>query len=218
MKRHIVFDVDRTLVDSYEPELTSLQEAIKNVTSRDITREEMSRLTTLPTTDFFKSINLSDEEITLVNAEWEKTFAKTQTLCFPGIKEVIRELSNKGFTINVITSRTLSEFHELDKELEDILPLFNVIVTSDIVDLPKPNPASMNYLCEKLNCSSNDVIYIGDSVVDKLLAINSHSSFIPACWESQELTGEENACYNPLDVLKTIELLNDNKEETRITF
>ena len=35
------------------PELLSLQEAIENVTSRKVSEEEMKKLTSLPTNDFF---------------------------------------------------------------------------------------------------------------------------------------------------------------------
>ena len=86
MKKCIVFDADRTIVDSYMPELLSLQEAIENVTGRKIGEEEMKRFTSLPTIDFFKHLHLSDEEIGLVNKEWEIIFSKNKTKCFPGIK------------------------------------------------------------------------------------------------------------------------------------
>ena len=55
MKKIIAIDVDRTLVDSFEHELISLQEAIENVTGMKIDNELMSKLTTLPTKVFFKS-------------------------------------------------------------------------------------------------------------------------------------------------------------------
>ena len=66
MKKCIVFDADRTIVDSYMPELLSLQEAIENVTSRKVSEEEMKKLTSLPTNDFFKHLHLSDKEINLL--------------------------------------------------------------------------------------------------------------------------------------------------------
>lgn len=61
MKKVIVFDIDRTLIDSYEPELLSLKEAIEKVLKKKISDEEMSRLTTLPTKVFFKSLNITEK-------------------------------------------------------------------------------------------------------------------------------------------------------------
>lgn len=204
MKKYVVFDVDRTIVDSYKPELLSLTEAIEIVTGKKISESDFKKLTVLTTKEFFKTLNLSDEEINLINKEWEKTFAKYKTVCFPGIKEVIKKLSLSGHIISIITSRTLSEFHELDNELSDIIDCFKIIITSDIISSPKPNIESMNYLCSKLNCTNQDIIYIGDSVIDKEFALNSKVTFIPACWENKELINEDNACFNPIDLINIV--------------
>ena len=204
MKKYVVFDVDRTIVDSYKPELLSLTEAIEIVTGKKISESDFKKLTVLTTKEFFKTLNLSDEEINLINKEWEKTFAKYKTVCFPGIKEVIKKLSLSGHIISIITSRTLSEFHELDNELSDIIDCFKIIITSDIISSPKPNIESMNYLRSKLNCTNQDIIYIGDSVIDKEFALNSKVTFIPACWENKELINEDNACFNPIDLINIV--------------
>lgn len=196
MKKCIVFDVDRTIVDSYMPELLSLQEAIENVTGRKIGEEEMKRFTSLPTIDFFEHLHLSDEKIDLVNKEWEIIFSKNKTKCFPGIKKIITDLYYSGFIICVITSRTAEEFHELDEELNNILDYFKLAVTSDIVKRPKPNVESMTYLCKVLELSEEDVIYIGDNEIDKVFAQNCNVCFVPACWENDELKNEENACFS----------------------
>lgn len=205
-KKCIVFDVDRTLVDSYMPELLSLQEAIENVTDKKVSEEEMKKLTSLPTTDFFKYLELNDEEIILVNKEWNKTFAKYKTRCFPKIKEVINNLFNNGYSIGIITSRIMSEFHELDEELKDIIHCFSVIVTSDIVAKPKPYTDSIDYLCNELKIKIEDIIYIGDSEIDKIFSQNCSMDFIPACWENTELKDEKNACLTVENLLSSINI------------
>lgn len=208
MKKCIVFDVDRTIVDSYMSELLSLQEAIENVTCRKIGKEEMKKLISLPTIDFFKHLHLSDEEINLVNKEWGITFSKNKTKCFPEIKKVITDLYNSGYIICIITSRTAEEFHELDEELNNILHCFKLVVTSDIVKSPKPNIESMTYLCKTLELSEEDIIYIGDSEIDKAFAQNCNVCFVPACWENDELKKEEKACFSIDDLMKLINYYN----------
>ena len=204
MIKHIVFDVDRTLVDSFEPELLSLQEAIEIVTKQKLEREDLSKLTTLPTSEFFKRLNLSDLEIKQINKEWEITFSKYKTVCFKNIKELIKELNNRGYIIDIITSRTLEEYHELDNELSDISNIINTVITSDIIKNPKPNSESMDLLCSRTNCSKDEIIYVGDSKIDKDFSISSGCLFIPACWENKDLMNEENACFDPIDILKRL--------------
>lgn len=202
MKKCIVFDVDRTIVDSYMSELLSLQEAIEKVIGRKINEEQMKKLTSLPTSDFFKFLNLSDEEILLVNKEWENTFLKYKTKCFPKIKDTIRELFKREYIIAIITSRTMEEFHELDDELKDIQNCFRLIVTSDIIEKPKPNRESIDYLCDQLQLNPEDIIYIGDSEIDKEFSQVCKVDFIPACWENKELENEKLAC-NTTEMLMT---------------
>ena len=91
MKKCIVFDVDRTIVDSFLPEMLSLKETIENVTDRHITESEMRKITSLTTSEFYNYLHFSNDEIKKINKEWEKTFSNYQTKCFPNIKDVIKK-------------------------------------------------------------------------------------------------------------------------------
>ena len=208
MKKYIIFDVDRTIINSYESEMISLQEAIINVTGNGKDKTELIKLTTLPTDQFFDNLNLSNEQINLIHKEWSNTLEKYQTICFPGIKDVIKKLDKDGYIIGIVTSRTMDEFLELKEEFSDIMDKFKAIVTSDKVKKPKPNIESMKYICRELKCKNEDIIYIGDSRIDWLFSINSGCTFIPAVWENKELIDIEHACLNVRDILKVIDLIN----------
>ena len=177
MIKYIVLDVDRTLVDSSLPEFLSFCEAMENVVGYKIGEEQFKDFTIVPTKVFLKTLNIEEDKVNKIMEEWEVTFPKYKVKCFNGIKEVIKLLHEKGYILGLITSRTLDEYHELDNELEDINSLFKVIVTSDKVSKPKPDKESMDYLCNKLNCSNKEVLYIGDSYLDKEFAINSNCLF-----------------------------------------
>ena len=208
MIKYIILDVDRTLVDSYKAELLSFQEAIKNVIGYNMTESELNNFTTMPTKVFLRTLNITDIDENKIMKEWESTFSKYKVKCFDGIKDVIRSLHEKGYIIGLITSRTLDEYHELDDELADISELFKIIVTSDKITKPKPDKQSMEYLYNELNCSSVEVVYIGDSYVDKEFALNSNCAFIPACYDNKELINEENACFNPKDIPSIIRTIS----------
>ena len=202
MKKYIMFDADRTLVDSCDAVALSLQEAIYNVLGIKIDADELRRLTSLPSNQYLKILNIEGDSVDLINKEWENTYRKYETKCFPGLKEIIKDLSNKGYIIGIITSRNTEEYHELDKELDDIKDYLKIVVTSDLVDLPKPSVNSMNYFCNKMNCNVDEVIYVGDSKSDLEFAKNSNCDFIPACWDNKILINEDKACLKPIDILK----------------
>ena len=54
--------IDRTLVNSFEPELLSFQEAIENVLGYKMTESQSKSFTTLPTRKFLNTLNISEEE------------------------------------------------------------------------------------------------------------------------------------------------------------
>ena len=168
----------------------------------------------MPTKVFLNTLGISEKEINRIMKEWEITFSKYKTKCFDGIKDVIKTLHEKEYVIGLITSRTLDEYHELDEELSDISELFKIIVTSDKIIKPKPDKQSMEYLCNELNCSELEVVYIGDSNVDKEFANNSNCAFIPACYDNKELINEENACFNPNDIPSIIDVISTTNEKS----
>ena len=209
MIKYIVFDVDRTLVDSFGPELESFQEAIENVMGFKINAEQARSFTIMPTSVFFKYLKLNDDQIQKILHEWDITYKKYKISCFSGIKETIYKLSQQGYILGLITSRTIDEYQELDEVLNDIKELFKIIVTSDKINNEKPNSESMDYLCNQLKCKSEEVLYIGDSLIDKKFATNSNCYFIPVCYDNKELIKEENACFDPKDIPDIIEKIRN---------
>ena len=211
MKKCIAFDVDRTIIDSYMPELLSLQDAIELVTGKKLDEKKLEKMTTLTTDEFFLSLDFSNEEVMLIREKWHITYNNYEIKCFPKIKEIIRELFNRGYIIAIITSRTMKEVHELDDELREILGCFKVIVCSDIIKNPKPDREGMDYLCNQLQLRPEDIIYIGDRKIDSAFSKICNVDFIPACWENKELEKEEMACNKPEMMFLRIDEYNNSK-------
>lgn len=89
-------------------------------------------------------------------------------------KEMVRSDLKKY--LGIVTSRTKEELEELD-ELLDCIDLFDVIITSDMVKEPKPNPESINIIIEKYNLSRDETIYIGDSPSDAIASKKANIKF-----------------------------------------
>ena len=106
MIKNIVWDVDRTMVDSYHCEMTSLKKAIVKALNREYPKEIFEQLTVLPIHKFFGLLDLTEDEIAKVNKEWDVQYNINPPRCFEGIKEVIKELSS-DYHLCVVTSRTI---------------------------------------------------------------------------------------------------------------
>lgn len=101
---------------------------------------------------------------------------------FPGIDKVILELKEKGIYLGINTSRTKEILSEIRLQLGDALDMFDLLVTSDIVDNPKPHPESLLLCLEKAGCKAEEMIYIGDNPIDQQCADSAGIPFALALW------------------------------------
>lgn len=186
MIKNYIFDVDRTLVNSYLPELETLKEALLISTGKNYNDEVMNKLTILTTDKFFKSLGI-DVHSTLmseINHNWGVLLDKRKIEFFDGVKDLLYYLKNKGFFLGIATSRDMEELRELSDIIE-CLDLFDYVVTSDMVKYPKPNPESINTIIDKYNLNRDETIYIGDSKSDLETARSANVSFGFANWENK---------------------------------
>lgn len=186
MIKNFIFDVDRTLIDSYKPELETLKEALFIVTKKEYSNEVMNKLTILPTDKFFRSLGIDPESksMTEINYYWGLLLEQRKISFFEGIKELLLEMKEKGFFLGIVTSRTKEELSEVEDLINNI-NLFNIVITSDMVTNAKPDPESLNIIINEFNLRREETIYIGDSNSDKEAAKNANISFGFANWENK---------------------------------
>lgn len=92
--------------------------------------------------------------------------------------------------------------NELDELLENI-DLFDVVITSDKVNHPKPNPESINIIIDKFNLKREETIYIGDSESDAITPKNALIYFGFASWENKNVVSKYDYLFQePEDINK----------------
>ena len=92
---------------------------------------------------------------------------------FPGNLDVLTQLKNKGFKLAVFTGLSRLEA-EVSLDSVGVKTFFDAIVTLDDVEHTRPNPEGLQRSAEKLGCSLQDCIYVGDTVADIQMAHNAN--------------------------------------------
>lgn len=186
MIKNFIFDVDRTLIDSYKPELDTLKKALKVVTGNVYSDDIMNKLTILTTDEFFSELGIEKDSQMMkdINHYWGAFLAERKIIFFESVRTLLESLNNNGCFLGIATSRTEEELNELE-ELIGCIQLFDVIITSDKVSEPKPSPESINVIIENYNLNKDETIYIGDSESDSVAARNAGVLFGYANWENK---------------------------------
>ncbi|EQC55447.1 phosphatase [Lactococcus cremoris subsp. cremoris TIFN6] len=165
-----IWDLDGTLIDSYEVFLEALSESFANF-NRPFDRETVY--------NFIKgqSVNALLKEQPVPFQEIKEDFTANSTAkndkikLMVGAKEVL-DWTQKEKIQNFIYTHKGKNAYDLLNQLE-ISPYFLEIVTSENGFKRKPHPEAINYLLRKYKLKPEETYYIGDRILDIEAAHNS---------------------------------------------
>lgn len=202
----IVFDVDGTLIDTEYAIIYSLQETILSVAGKHVPTTELTFTLGITGEDALKRLNIDD--IPAAMDIWVKNLHKyTDTMVvFRGIAELLGKLSQQGYEMGIITSRTREEFGG-DFDRLGIRHFFKTIVCADDTTEHKPTPMPLYKYIELTGVDKSRILYIGDSEYDSGCAEGAGVDFALAGWGSH--SREIRAKYylkTPEDLLSAIDL------------
>ena len=182
-KKHLIFDLDGTLIDSV-PDLALALNNTKIDLNRDIFCLDMIRSwvgngsATLIKRALSGEVNIDknlSEELFLkahkIFLEQYRLNVCEQTILFDGVKDSLEILKNKGYTLSIVTNKPII-FVKPILEAFDIEELFSLYIGGDSMDVKKPNPKPLLYVCDKLGFSVAQSVMIGDSKNDIIAALN----------------------------------------------
>jgi len=185
--RHVVFDIDGTLINTALANLCSLRDAVRTYTGVDYSHEELKFSLGRSAVDTMKILNVDPVHYEDVVAMWEaslQNYADTIHY-FPDIPQVVEELYKKGHPIGVVTSQSRAEFASF-AILDPLRPYFGVVINAEDTEKHKPNPDPLLKYAELAGVDISEVTYIGDSPYDKACALSAGARFILAPWGSAQ--------------------------------
>ena len=181
-----IWDLDGTLIDSYEVFLEALSESFANF-NLPFDRETVY--------NFIKgqSVNALLKEQPVPFQEIKEDFTTNSTAKNDKIKlmvgaKAILDWTQKENIQNFIYTHKGKNAYDLLNQLE-ISPYFLEIVTSENGFKRKPHPEAINYLLEKYKLKPEETYYIGDRILDIEASHNSgiHSINFLSAKNSQQI-------------------------------
>jgi HAD superfamily hydrolase (TIGR01549 family) len=177
--KSIIFDLDGVILDSNQLLIDLHKKVAKNLGLRIPKDKEISSLWGRPWEEVI--------DILWPNCDFEKfrqTFLeimKNENIIFPAFKsvpEVLKELNNRGTKFGIVTGAGKS-YALSDLKKAGVNPgLFNFIITPEDTKNHKPHAEPILQACNRLGVNPEDVIYVGDSLIDYESAKKARVNFI----------------------------------------
>lgn len=173
-KRAFIWDLDGTLLDSYEAILAGLEETFSQFKIPYNKERVRSYILKYSVQDLLQEVA---EERGLDLAELNQVRAQSlaeknaQVVLMPGAREVLAWTYKAGIQQFVYTHKGENAFAILGDL--DLLQYFTEILTNQSGFARKPDPEAAVYLLEKYDLDPEETYYIGDRTLDIEFAQNS---------------------------------------------
>ncbi len=172
--RGVIFDLDGTLIDSYQAIYLSFQHAYTGLGLTPLPLEEVKKVVGRGLSRIFKEF-LGEEKglqaLFLFREKYEEVF-RSHTRLLPDVPTVLQDLYGRGIQLAVATNKFGPLSREIFRHFE-LEHLFALVVGDGDVPEVKPHPAMLNFAMERMGLKKDETVLVGDSLIDIETARNA---------------------------------------------
>ena len=165
--KHLVFDIDGTIIDSAKINMLSLQETVKELRGDVMPLEDLYFSFGIPGVRAMEILGFPEPEKAV--QVWIRNYSacaeRLGMPLFPGMREILERLREKGTSLGIITSKLREEYDE-HFEKQGLLELFPCVVTASDTPKGKPYPDPMLEYLRRTGAAPEEVLYFGDTAYD----------------------------------------------------
>lgn len=184
--RGVLFDLDGTLIDSYDAILCSMRATLEQAFSdRTFTDAELMAGVGTPLLDQMRGFAGGDAELTeqLMAAyrACNDGAARVPDRAFPGTREALESLRDQGIRMGIVTSKRSMSAERGIREA-GIADLLEFVIAPDTWPEYKPNPGPVLHGCDLLELPPAACLYVGDSRFDIQAGTAAGCRTVAALW------------------------------------
>jgi len=196
----IIFDFDGTLANTLPICYYAFQFVFKEFDNIDLSIEEIKAMFGPSETGIIRENLSNSHKDAAIELYYEKYYELHNQLVTPHkeIDELLKRLRDEGYKIGIFTGKANRSLDISLKALQ-MKGLFDVLITGDDVNNPKPHPEGLLKALSLLNVENSEALFIGDSDadIDAGLRANVYTvgvQWLPDC-HSMEFTIEPDAIF-----------------------
>lgn len=181
-----LFDADGTLIDTAELIIRSYKHTLPLFGIAEPSREEVVRDIGIPFLNQLANLTgpipqEKTEAIYKYYRQYQMDKSSEHLKAFPETRETLERLKEKGAKLGVVTSRSRISLEQY-LEILGIYSFFDVIITPESVENPKPHREPTEKALLGLNANAQDSLFIGDATYDQQSALGAGVDFAYVTW------------------------------------
>ncbi|MDH4230204.1 MAG: HAD-IA family hydrolase [Nitrospirota bacterium] len=182
-----LFDLDGTLVDSRAAIVASTEAAIGELGWKAVPREVIVAHIGYKLEAVFPERSFEERRLLLDAIGRHYTaLCEAGTTLFPGILELVTELSGRGVPMGIVTSKRRGHTEQILAAL-GVRGHFGVVIGCDDVARMKPDPEGILEAARTLGVAPEHCLYIGDTRVDVQTARAAGARVAGVAWGTDGL-------------------------------
>lgn len=179
----VLFDYDGTLMDTNDIIVESWQHTFRTLTGKEGDVKEILKTFGEPLRDtiiqFFPKHDT--EEAIEIYRSYQVSFYQKLIHMFPGMKELLHSLKERGYKVGLVTSRLRPTTME-GLEKYGISDRFDAIVTAEDTNRHKPDPEPALIALKRLKSRPEEALMVGDTRFDMGCGKNAGAHTVMVGW------------------------------------
>jgi phosphoglycolate phosphatase len=186
MKKHLIFDLDGTLIDSAPSILEGYDQAFKT-TDTPLQVPLSSDVIGPPLIESLKILSGSDDDALLqaLATAFKQHYDSSgylKSVVFAGVSELLQQLHSAGYRLYIATNKRLHPTEKIIRHLQ-WQPLFQAVFALDYFQPALSCKADMiGRIVQDLALPVEECLYIGDRLEDGQAADAQHMDFVLVTW------------------------------------
>jgi HAD superfamily hydrolase (TIGR01509 family) len=185
----VLFDLDGTLVDTWDLYVEAYLRALERLRGRRPTFDELRALKPTSELRLFEEVLGPDEARAghgVFLEEYGTLHADLFGGVYPGVVEMLETVRRRGAAVGIVTGKSRGAWEITREHLDGALGKLRVVVTDDAVETPKPDPQGLRHALRALGIGEARTLYVGDSEGDAGAAAGAGMAFGAALWAKGE--------------------------------
>ncbi|WP_339230916.1 HAD family hydrolase [Oceanobacillus sp. FSL K6-2867] len=183
MIKAIIFDFDGTLADTLPICFYAFQAVFKEFDNIEVTSDEIKLMFGPSETGIIRENLIDSNHDQAIELYYDKYSEKHRELVLDNekINGLLLQLKREGYKLGIVTGKARRSLL-ISLECLNMRDIFDVIITGDDVDTPKPHPEGVNKALEHLNIKNTEAVFLGDSEADILAGKQAKVHTIGVQW------------------------------------